>query len=164
MPATAHAADLIAAVRAAGGIIRRDGNMIELAAPRPLPAELLARIREAKPALLGLLAGTADWRARHREALAYWSLLHPDDEAASLAWGELQCRWHLLHGARLPSWQCAGCGEPNDGLPALDLADGNRVHFETLSCVLRYGERWRRAATEALFAMGLKPPAWEDEP
>jgi hypothetical protein len=164
MPATAHAADLIAAVRAAGGTIRRDGDMIELAAARPLPAELLARIREAKPALLGLLASTADWRARHREALAYWSVLHPDDKAVSLTWGELQDRWHRLHEARLPGWQCAGCGEAIGGLAALALADGNRVHFETLDCVLLYGERWRCAATEALSAMGLKPPAWEDEP
>ncbi len=161
MPATAHATDLIAAVRAAGGTIRRDGDMIELAAARPLPAELLARIREAKPALLGLLAGAADWRTRHREALAYWSVLHRYDIAASLAWGELQDRWHRLQGARLPGWQCAGWGEAIGGLPTLDLADGNRVHFETLNCLLRYGHCWRRAATGALSAMGLKPPAWE---
>jgi hypothetical protein len=48
MPAMAHAADLIAAVRSAGGTIRRDGDMIELAAPHPLSADLVARIREGK--------------------------------------------------------------------------------------------------------------------
>src|SRR4051812_33558059 len=49
------AADLIAAVRAVGGTIRRDGDTIELAAPVPLPADLMAGIRAAKPALLAAL-------------------------------------------------------------------------------------------------------------
>ena len=51
----------------------------------------------------------AEWHARHREALAYWSALHPPDEAAALAWGEIEDRWHRLHGARWLPWQCAGC-------------------------------------------------------
>jgi hypothetical protein len=150
---------LIAAVRAAGGTIRRDGDMLELMAPRPLPPDLIARIRKAKPALLLVLTEADDWRARHRGAIAYWSALHPAAEAARLAWGELEDRWHRLHRARMPEWQCAGCGELIGGAAALDLADGARVHVETLNCVLRYGERWRRAATEALSAIGLEPPA-----
>ena len=107
---------------------------------------------------------TIKWRARQREALAYWSVHHPAPEAARLAWGEQECRWHWLYGERTPEWQCAGCGEPVGGLPALDLADGARVHVGTLNCVLRYGERWRRAATAALSAMGLEPPATDHAP
>ena len=59
------------------------------------------------------------------------------------------------HRVPVPEWQCAGCGEPIGGLEALALANSHRVHFETLDCLLRYGERWRGAATHALVATGL---------
>ena len=151
---------LIAAVHAAGGIIRRDGDSIELMAPQPLPADLVACIRVAKPALLAMLAEVTDWRARHREAMAYWRAFHPSEEAASLAWGEIEDRWHRLHGAPAPKWQCAGCDQAIGGLAALDLADGNRVHFgDSLDCVFSFGERWRRQAAAGLRALGLDPPA-----
>jgi hypothetical protein len=98
----------------------------------------------------------ADWRVRHREALAYWSAFHPADEAAQLAWGELQIRWHRLHGEHLPQWQCAGCHEPIGGLAAMMLADGNRVHLgDDLNCLLAFGKRWRSAAASGLRALGL---------
>jgi biotin operon repressor len=107
----------------------------------------------------------ADWRARYREALAHWGALHPDDEAASIAWGEMQVRWHRLHGARVPASQCCGCGDPIGDRKALDLADGRRAHLDTFDCLIAYGARWRRAATEALAALGLQPPAAaRDEP
>jgi hypothetical protein len=105
--ANERAADLIAAVRTAGGTIRRDGDTIELIARTPLPDDLIARIRAAKPALLAVLDQPADWHARHREALHYWSVLHAPTEAASLARGELQNRWHRLHGKRYPALQYA---------------------------------------------------------
>jgi hypothetical protein len=37
----------------------------------------------------------AGWLARHREALAHWGALHPAEEAAGQAWGELLSRWHM---------------------------------------------------------------------
>jgi hypothetical protein len=150
---------LIAAVQAAGGTIWCDGDMIELAAPRPLPADLVACIREAKPVLLAILAEATDWRVRHREALAYWGALQPAALAARLAWGGLLARWHRLHGARVPKWQCAGCREPIAGLAALDLSDGNRVHLATLDCLLSFGKRWRTEAVAGLRALGFDPPA-----
>jgi hypothetical protein len=159
-----HLTGLIVAVRAAGGMVRRDGDTIEVAAPAPLPPDLIARIREAKSALLIVLADEpSDWHTRHGEALVYWSALRPPDEAGQLAWGELQSRWHWLHGGVLPKWQCAGCGEPIGGLPALDLGDGNRAHLDKLDCLMRYGQRWRGAATQALVAMGLRAPVPDDE-
>jgi hypothetical protein len=106
----------------------------------------------------------AAWRTRHREALAYWSGFHPAGEAAGLAWGEIENHWHIQHGERVPHWQCAGCREPIGGLEGLMLGDGNRVHLDNLNCVIRHGERWRRAATRALVTMGLQPPAEEDTP
>jgi hypothetical protein len=111
---------------------------------------------------IGTLA--PDWYARHREALAYWSAFHAAGEATRLAWGELECRWHRLHGERVPEWQCAGCREPVGGMSALHLSDGNRVHCDRLDCLIRYGERWRGAASLALSAMCLEPPAGEDHP
>ena len=71
----------------------------------------------------------------------------------------MQVRWHLVHGVRLPQWQCAGCGKPIGGLAALDLVCGNRVHLETLDCLFSFGERWRAEATAGLRALGLDPPA-----
>jgi hypothetical protein len=153
-----HAGVLIAEVHKAGGTIRRDGDVIDLRAPAPLPADLVARIRETKPVLLAILAEAPDWRVRHREALAYWSALHPVEEAARLAWDQLEDRWHRLHGQRAPVGQCAGCGEPMGGLAALDLADGNRVHIDKLDCLLRFGERWRSEAAAGLLALGLSKP------
>jgi hypothetical protein len=49
--ANESAAHLIAAVQALGGTIRRDGDMLYLLAPAPLPDNLMARIRAGKLAL-----------------------------------------------------------------------------------------------------------------
>jgi hypothetical protein len=48
------------------------------------------------------------------------------------------------------------------GLPALDLADGNRVHLDRLDCAIAFGERWRGEAVVGLRALGLDlPPDFE---
>jgi hypothetical protein len=44
------------------------------------------------------------------------------------------------------------------GSQALNLPDGNRVHFEPIDCLIRFGKRWRGDASEALVALGLEPP------
>ena len=59
---------------------------------------------------------------------------------------------------------CARRDQPRDGggrmvAPALDLIDGCRVHDAAgHDCLIRWGERWRDAASRALVAMGLPPP------
>jgi len=119
-------------------------------------AEPVARLLiENKSAIMAALA---DWRARHHEALAYWGTLYPAAEAERLAWGEIIAAWHKRLGPRWPEWQCAGCHAPIGGLPALELADGNRVHLEKLDCLFSFGERWRGEATAGLRALGLDPP------
>lgn len=163
MIARPEVAELIASIRAAGGSIRRDGDVIELAAPKPLAPDLVARVRAAKPALLAVLDNAPDWQPRHWEALAYWLVLHSPDEAAQLAWGEMENRWHRLHGRRFPVTQCAGCGGVIRNGQILDLIDGGRVHFDDLGCLTRYGVRWRADATRALVAMGLAPPQDKDQ-
>jgi hypothetical protein len=80
------------------------------------------------------------------------------EEARRLAWGDVENEWHELHGRRWPSWQCAGCNAPLSGSQALNLPDGNRVHFEPIDCLIRFGKRWRGDASEALIALGLELP------
>jgi hypothetical protein len=126
----------------------------------PVALKLLAH----KPEVLAALE-VADWCARHNEALAHWSAFRPAAEAERLAWAEMQNRWHRLHDERVPAWQCAGCGEPIGGLPALDFADDNRVHLDEahgLDCLLAFGQRWRDAATAGLQAFGLDLPTDEE--
>ena len=107
-------------------------------------------------------ASAADWGARYREALARWSSLHPADEAARLAWSEIENDWHKQYGQRVPHWRCAGCREPIGGLENLMLGDGYRVHLHKLECLLRFGKRWRNEATAGLRALGLElPPGFE---
>jgi hypothetical protein len=85
-------------------------------------------------------------------------------DAERLAWGELQTRWLMTHGERVPRHLCAGCRRPVGDADALDLIDGNRVHDAAgHDCLIRWGERWRGAATRALVAMGLPLPAhWHE--
>jgi hypothetical protein len=41
------------------------------------------------------------------------------------------------------------------------MIDGNRAHLDELDCLIRYGQNWRREATQALAAIGLQPPSGE---
>ena len=78
-----------------------------------------------------------------------------------LAWRDIEWRWHLAHRERASAEVCAGCGQlilPDD---ILDLIDGARVHMKGYRCRIAYEQRWRSAATNALIAFGLQPPATE---
>ena len=144
------------------------GRLVVRAGARPVPGELVRRLREAKAEVLATLS-PCWWRRQFvirtidRELGGIRSRL----EAQRLAWGELEVRWHRLHGERTPEGQCAGCGQPIPEMPSLDLQDGNRVHLDDphgLDCIIAYGKRWRGTATRALTAFGLRPPAGEDAP
>jgi len=100
------------------------------------------------------------WRDRLATRIVDW--FHGDrgwEEARRLAWGDVENEWHELHGRCWLSWQCAGCNAPIGGSQALNLPDGNRVHFEPIDCLIRFGKRWRGDASEALVAFGLEPPS-----
>lgn len=165
-----NAAELIASVREAGGIIRYDGDMIELAAPTPLPADLVARIRRAKPEVIAALSNAdrpnapadAAWWRRDFMLRTLKRLIggRPRHFAERLAFNDLVVEWHRRYGVQVPQSQCAGCGAPIGDLIFLDLHDGNRVHFDSqTACLVRYGRQWRGAARDALLAMGLRDPA-----
>ena len=100
------------------------------------------------------------WRELYEEraAIRQYDGGYRRDEAERLAWGELQNRWHMARGERVSRELCAGCRRPIGNAEALDMIDGNRVHLATLDCLIRRGDRWRRAGTAALVAMGLNPP------
>jgi hypothetical protein len=108
-------------------------------------------------------ADPAWWFARHREALNRYQILHPADEAARLAWGEVEHRWHMAQGERVPRDLCAGCRRRIGTVEALDLIDGNRVHMaDGYDCLIRHGERWHHTVATALYRLGLAPPLKAD--
>lgn len=149
---------LLGEAHAAGLMLAVDGDRLRVRGPKaaePVVRQLAAH----KPAIIAVLAEAVGWRARHDEALKHWRALHPPAEADALAWGEIEGRWHRLRGERAAHGLCAGCRKPIGAAAALDLSDGNRVHIDTLTCLIRHGARWRAAATKALAAMGLQPPA-----
>ena len=101
-----------------------------------------------------------DWRDlfEERAAIREFDGRYSRAEAEALAWGELQNRWHLEHGDRIPRDLCAGCRRPIGDAEALDLIDGSRVHLtDTNTCLIQHGNRWRANATRALMAVGLRP-------
>jgi hypothetical protein len=123
----------------AGLAVKAENDKLVIRGPKH--AEPVARLLiENKSAIMAALT---DWHARHREALAYWGVLHPATDAARLAWGEMENRWHRVHGTRVLPWRCAGCGRLIGGLAVLDLADGNRgtsTGSIALRCTANIGE------------------------
>ena len=165
------ARELVNAATAAGAKLAVSGDTLSVTAPRPLAPELVEQLRAAKAEILKMLAAEPDenyrvpaeaawWRRHFAIRTIHWGLTGrwTKDEAERFAWGELQCRWHRLHGERVPASTCAGCGKPIADTEALDPGDGTRVHFATAGCLIRYGECWRSATTQALLAMGLTAP------
>lgn len=182
------AADVLSTAQAAGIRIHLDGEDLVLQAPAPPPPALLDVLSAYKAEIVAVLraklpskpADQADdlmcardayqspaiteprrWRDRYMERSAHHESggSRPRAEAERLAWAEMQNRWHMERGECLPRDICVGCRRPIGPAAALDLVDGNRVHFSSDDCLARHGERWRTAATLALRALGLRPPA-----
>ena len=104
------------------------------------------------------------WRDQYEEraAVRQFDGSYSRDEAELLAWSEIENRWHLDNGERVPHDICAGCRRAINDAEALDLIDGCRVHAsgdDGHDCLIRHGERWRRVATRGLAALGLERPA-----
>ena len=162
---------LLRRARDAGLAVAAEGDKLVIRGPKRAEPVALLLIKHKPEVRAALLPAEPTPDAKHEPASAWWrrqylirtsswelSGARSESRARVIAWGELEDRWHRLHGARVPQWQCAGCGEPIGGCSALDLADGSRVHLEKLDCLLSFGERWRREATAGLRALGLDPP------
>jgi hypothetical protein len=110
-----------------------------------------------KSTAFGCTLTASDWRDLYQEraAIREHDGGYPRPEAERLAWSELEMRWHMQHGERVPRELCAGCRRSIGIARALDLIDGCRVHFTDNDCLIRHGNRWRSAATSALLALGL---------
>jgi hypothetical protein len=93
-------------------------------------------------------------RAAHRQ----FDGDYPRAEADRFAWREIERRWHFAHREQVPAEVCAGCGQLIAADEALQLIDGARVHMNGHRCRIAYEQRWRRAASSALVALGLQPP------
>jgi hypothetical protein len=169
--------DLLDRLADIGATLEPAGNRLILrAGAMPVPADMVRRLRQSKRGLLDELAPapqsanpadrdkTADvvcWRDYYAARLVQW---FAGDrrwvQAEAIAYGELLDEWRKSHGRRWPVWQCAGCDKPIGGLSALQLADGNRVHFDDeRECLIRFGRRWRDEAVARLQALGLESPA-----
>ena len=160
------AAELLRRLSEIGATVNPAGDkLVVRAGATPVPAELVKHLRAAKAEVLATLTPAsaerdAAWWHRELTVRTLDRLLEnrTRGEAERLAFNHLVLEWHRDNGVRVPRWQCAGCSKPIGGPEPLVLADGNRVHFQTLDCLLRYGERWRAVATAALRALGLIPP------
>jgi hypothetical protein len=166
-----NAADVLNAARAAGLCLAVDGDELVLESSGAPPSAVLDLIRAHKPEIIAAITATkvasaasadyvADWRDWYEEraAIRQFDGGYTRDEAECLAWSEAEDRWHRARGDRVPCDLCAGCRRPIGSAEALDLIDGNRVHFGELDCLIRHGDRLRAVAARALMALGLRPP------
>lgn len=141
------------------------GDQLRISGPKGAEpvVRLLAEYKREVLRALAKMPEAETWNQRYDALTFRYSIgRRPWLEARWLAWGQLQNEWHLNHDERSPSWRCAGCGLPIGGVAALDLPDGNRVHFDPIDCLIRFGRVWRGTADEALKSLGMKPPKSDD--
>ena len=172
---TTSAIALLATIRRHGGDIKlMSAERLKIVAPPTLLPDFVEQARAVKSELLIALSGPAPpfryhlcppnadqvqrWQERLTANAFDWFNGRRDwDAALRLAWGDLENEWHALYGLRSPAWQCAGCGKPISGRDAINMPDGNRVHFEPIDCMIDFGRRWRGEARRALVTLGLRP-------
>jgi hypothetical protein len=81
-----------------------------------------------------------------------------------MAWNTVATEWHRLHGERVPSAICAGCGNLLAGAEVLLLPHGEHAHADAdYACIAAYGRRWKRAAEIALAHYGIPAPPRDAE-
>jgi hypothetical protein len=104
-----------------------------------------------------------EWQAWIDERVRqYRAHRYSEHDARARAWGDAENQWHVRHGRKPDPNRCAGCGAPLVRSLGARQMDGAIVHLDGahgLSCLIRYGERWRSQAREALVALGLQPPS-----
>jgi len=165
------AAEILEAAQAAGLCLVIDGADLVLQSASPASPAFIELLRTHKAEIIAAIsagrqagggANTAfDWPGWYEEraTIRQFSGGHTREEAERLVWSEAEDRWQQAHGKRVPRDLCAGCRRKIfDDQKTLDLADGNRVHFGGLECLIRHGGRWRATAAQALVGLGLNLP------
>jgi hypothetical protein len=156
------AAELLRRISEIGASVNPAGDkLIVRTGSAPIPADLVRQLRAAKAELLAALSlpperRDAGWWRREFTIRTLDRLIGNRDreEAERLAFNDLVVEWHRQQGERVPRNLCAGCRRPLGSAEALDVIDGNRVHItDGYDCLIRHGERWRRAATVSLRAL-----------
>jgi hypothetical protein len=170
---------LLDACRAAGLSLEAEGEDLFVEADCDPPAALLNELRLHKVEIVALLREPVATKPQEGpvaepsggaavtfvKRAAHWELGgRRHAEAKEIAGAEIQNRWHMEHGERVPREICAGCRRPVGTAVALDLIDGSRVHLDGANaCLIQHGKRWRAAATRALMALGLRVPVGVDQ-
>jgi len=153
---------LLHRARHAGLRVEAVGDLLRITGPKraePVVRLLAQHKVEVLAALTPKETASSRWKERFTARSFEWFNGERDwNSARRIAWGDLENEWHNLHGPRWPAWQCAGCEKPIGRLDAIDLPDGNRVHFEPIDCLISFGRRWRGDADAALVGLGLEPP------
>jgi hypothetical protein len=161
--------------RAAGIELDVVGEDVRLKADRKPPQKLVEALRQHKAEIIALLGEMAEpiegrpalddgdgWHQRlgsHRNRLA--QLDYAADVASLLAHGHLLNDIHSALVAIKPPdpTVCAGCDQTLAG-PALDTGDGARVHDQAdHKCLVAYGRKWRKRASDQLAPLGIDVPA-----
>jgi hypothetical protein len=174
-----NASDLIREVEHAGGYIRAEGTQLKLAAPSPLPPNLIERLKEKKAEIIRLLIedksavsvssldsfDTFDWRdwIAERAAILEYDGGLCRTEADQRSFEHALIEWQNRHPYSSNPDNCAGCGDPihqqaTDWRP---LADGATVHYGStwgLQCMERHALRRREDALNALANLGIGMP------
>jgi len=162
------AAEVLEAARDAGIHIEVDGADLVWRSSGPPPSDILDLLRAHKAEIIAEITmasiasqdaddAVVDWRNWYEQqaVIRQFDRRYTRDEAERLAQSEVEDRWHRANGERVPRDLCAGCRRPIGSAQALDLIDGNRVHFGDLNCLVRHGNRWRAVAAQALELIGI---------
>ena len=159
---------LLLRAQRAGLVIKPIGDRLLVRGPKSSEPVVRLLAEHKAEVLAALSPGAMEarrWSERYAASTSEWSRgKRTWQQARRLAWGDLQNEWHFANGRRCAAWQCAGCGGPLDGREAMNLPDGNQVHFEPIDCLITFGNRWRAEADAALVALGLEMPVEEGSP
>ena len=141
------------------------GNQLKIRGPKRAEpvVRLLAENKCEVLRALGDLLEAKQWQERYDALTFRRSIGREWSDARRIAWGALQNEWHENYGRRWACWQCAGCQKPIGRSAALHLPDRNRVHFDDIDCLIRFGNAWRGAADARFAALGLQPPNRDDD-
>ena len=181
------AAELIRAVKQAGGHLTPAGDHIAIEAPEPLPELIMAELRARKAEVLVVLAGQTakpssgnDDLLRRTHLAVVPNLNDPEDirtwlheraamredsgaervDADKAAFDELLWLWHAANPVEHAPGICAACGTTL-GPPVMALPDGAQVCDKPgHGCLIEYGNGRRSTAVNALADMEITPPTW----